>query len=118
MSNETTPVTVVGLGLMGQALAATFLKAGHPTTVWNRTPSKAEKLVADGARLAPTLNDALKPGSLTIVCVTDYEAVHELLGTARLDGTTLINLTSGSSSQARETAQWAERRGARYLDGA
>ncbi|MGP4024147.1 NAD(P)-dependent oxidoreductase [Actinomadura sp. 3N407] len=121
MSNRTeTPVTVIGLGLMGRALAAAFLKAGHPTTVWNRTTSKADPLVAEGARSAPTVGDALKAGALTIICVTDYRAVHELLGTSdiELDGTMLINLTSGDSAQAREAAHWAERHGARYLDGA
>lgn len=120
MNATDTPVTVIGLGLMGQALAGAFLKAGHPTTVWNRTASKADRLVADGARLAPAVGDALKAGSLTVVCLTDYRAVHELLGPsdAELHGTTLINLTSGSSAQARETARWAEQHGARYLDGA
>ncbi|MFI9046640.1 NAD(P)-dependent oxidoreductase [Streptomyces sp. NPDC053427] len=121
MNHETaTPVTVIGLGLMGQALAGAFLKAGHPTTVWNRTASKADQLVAEGARLAPTVADALTADSLTIICVTDYQAMYELLGAsdAELDGTMLINLTSGDSAQAREAAQWAERRGARYLDGA
>ncbi|MBX7267723.1 NAD(P)-dependent oxidoreductase [Micromonospora sp. Llam7] len=115
-----TPVTVIGLGLMGQALAGALLEAGHPTTVWNRTTSKADQLVAGGARLAPTVGDALKAGSLTIVCVTDYQAMYELLGTSdmELDGTMLINLTSGSSAQAREAAHWAEQRGAHYLDGA
>ncbi|WAU83010.1 NAD(P)-binding domain-containing protein [Streptomyces sp. Qhu-G9] len=121
MDNSTeTPVTVIGLGLMGQALAGAFLKAGHPTTVWNRTSSKADQLVADGARLAPTVGDALKAGPLTVVCVTDYPALYELFGAddAEWGGTTLINLTSGSSAQAREAARWAGQRGARYLDGA
>ncbi|GAA4974559.1 3-hydroxyisobutyrate dehydrogenase-like beta-hydroxyacid dehydrogenase [Nonomuraea thailandensis] len=115
-----TPVTVIGLGLMGQALAAAFLKAGHPTTVWNRTTSRADQLVAGGARLAPTVGDALQASPLTIICVTDYEAVHELLGASdgTLEGTTLINLTSGTSAQARQAAQRAAGRGARYLDGA
>ncbi|GGT04952.1 3-hydroxyisobutyrate dehydrogenase [Streptomyces kurssanovii] len=121
MNNEPdTPVTVIGLGLMGQALAGAFLKAGHPTTVWNRTAAKADQLVADGALLAPTVGEAIKAGSLTIICVTDYEAVRELLGASdvELHGTTLINLTSGDAAQAREAARWAEQRGARYLDGA
>ncbi|MDT3443906.1 NAD(P)-binding domain-containing protein [Pseudofrankia sp. BMG5.37] len=115
-----TPVTVIGLGRMGQALAGSFLKAGHPTTVWNRTTSKADQLVAEGARLAPTVDDALSTGSLTVICVTDYQAMHELLAASdiELDGTMLINLTSGDSAQAREAARWAEQRGAHYLDGA
>ncbi|OUC93762.1 NAD(P)-dependent oxidoreductase [Streptosporangium minutum] len=119
-SRTDTPVTVIGLGLMGRALAGAFLKAGHPTTVWNRTTSKADQLVAEGARLAPTVGDALKAGSLTIICVTDYQVMHELLGASDIEpaGTMLINLTSGDSAQAREAARWAEQRGAHYLDGA
>ncbi|WP_414937734.1 NAD(P)-dependent oxidoreductase [Amycolatopsis sp. cmx-11-51] len=116
--NKNTPITVLGLGLMGQALARAFLKAGHPTTVWNRTAAKAGSLVTEGARLAPTIGDALEAGGVTIVCLTDYPAVRDLLGDAGLEGTTLVNLTSGDSAQARETAVWAEKRGARYLDGA
>ncbi|MFB4289942.1 NAD(P)-dependent oxidoreductase [Nonomuraea sp. ATR24] len=119
MNNETTSsVTVLGLGLMGRALAGAFLRAGHPTTVWNRTAAKAGELVAEGARLAPTAADAIKASPLTIICLTDYQAVRELLATADLDGATLVNLTSGDSAQARETARRAGERGARYLDGA
>ncbi|WP_280251319.1 NAD(P)-dependent oxidoreductase [Nocardia abscessus] len=116
----TTSVTVIGLGLMGRALAGAFLRAGHPTTVWNRTTAKADQLVAEGARLAPTVGEALEAGTLTIICVTDYQAVHELLGASEIDlgGKTLINLTSGHSAQAREAARWAGQRGAHYLDGA
>ncbi|MEU0587576.1 NAD(P)-binding domain-containing protein [Streptomyces sp. NPDC006132] len=119
-STSPTRVSVVGLGLMGQALAGAFLRAGHPTTVWNRTASKAERLVAEGARLAPSVGDAVQAGALTVVCLTDYQAVRELLGAdgVSLDGAMLVNLTSGDSAQARETARWAEQRGARYLDGA
>jgi 3-hydroxyisobutyrate dehydrogenase-like beta-hydroxyacid dehydrogenase len=120
MNRTDTPVTVIGLGLMGRALAGAFLKAGHPTTVWNRTTSKADRLVAEGARLAPTVGDALKASSLTIICVTDYQAMRELLGARdiELESTMLINLTSSSSAEARAAAQWAEQRGADYLDGA
>ncbi|CAL9589219.1 hypothetical protein SUDANB1_05188 [Streptomyces sp. enrichment culture] len=71
-------------------------------------------------RPAPTVAGAIEPGRLTVVCVTDYRAVRETLGAsdAEVGGTTLVNLTSGDSGQARETARWAEERGARYLDGA
>ncbi|WP_433387649.1 NAD(P)-dependent oxidoreductase [Micromonospora sp. KLBMP9576] len=121
MNNKTdTAVTVIGLGLMGQALAGAFMRAGHATTVWNRTTAKSDPLVAEGARLAPTIGDAFRASPLTIICVTDYHGVHELLRATgvELAGTTLINLTSGDSAQARETARWAEQRGAHYLDGA
>ncbi|BBC33001.1 hypothetical protein SGFS_042950 [Streptomyces graminofaciens] len=115
------PVTVVGLGLMGQALAGALLDAGHPTTVWNRTAGKADRLVERGAVLAPSVGDAVAAGPLVIVCVTDYAVVRELfepLGGV-LDGKVVVNLTTGTSAQARETAEWVTRSGgAGYLDGA
>lgn len=119
-NDQKLPVTVIGLGLMGQALAAAFLRAGHPTTVWNRTASKADAIVAQGAELAPSVADALEAGALAIICVTDYDVMHGLLDPcdAQLNGGLLVNLTSGDSAQARDAARWAEQRGARYLDGA
>ncbi|MGW0662621.1 NAD(P)-dependent oxidoreductase [Streptodolium elevatio] len=115
-----TPVTVVGLGLMGQALAATFLRSGHPTTVWNRTSAKTAPLVAQGAVPADSLAAAIAASPLVVVCVTDYDAMYELLEplAGTLDGRVLANLTSGTSQQARDTAAWAARHGAAYLDGA
>lgn len=44
----------LGLGAMGQAMARRLLDAGHELTVYNRTASKAEALVKDGARSVPT----------------------------------------------------------------
>jgi hypothetical protein len=70
---------VIGLGPMGRAMAATLLKAGHPVTVWNRTPSRAETLVAAGATPAPTPADAVAASGLTILSLTDNQAMHDIL---------------------------------------
>ncbi|GAA4303717.1 NAD(P)-binding domain-containing protein [Streptomyces venetus] len=114
------PVSVIGLGLMGQALAAAFLKAGHPTTVWNRTAAKADQLVSDGATRAGSVADAIAASPLVVVCVTDYTAVRELLDplAGSLKGKVVVNLTTGTSTQARETAEWAAGVETTYLDGA
>lgn len=106
-------MTVIGLGLMGRALAAAFLRDGHPTTVWNRTAAKAEELVAQGAKLAESVGAAVAASPLVVVCVSDYDAVRELLEPE--PGKILVNLTSGTSAQAREMAAWW---GGTYLDGA
>ncbi|MEU8411769.1 NAD(P)-binding domain-containing protein [Amycolatopsis japonica] len=113
-----TPVTVVGLGSMGSALAGAFLAAGHPTTVWNRTASKADPLVARGARLAATADAAVRASPLTITCLTTYEDTRAALEAASLTGRALVTLNSGSPVEARRMAEWATGRGARYLDGA
>ena len=36
----------IGLGLMGAGMAANLLKAGHDVTVYNRTRTKVEALLA------------------------------------------------------------------------
>ncbi|WP_179889065.1 NAD(P)-binding domain-containing protein, partial [Streptomyces sp. f51] len=48
------PLTLLGLGSMGAALARTWLAAGHPLTVWNRSPGRTAELAAAGARVAAT----------------------------------------------------------------
>ncbi|GAB3744260.1 NAD(P)-dependent oxidoreductase [Microlunatus parietis] len=120
MINTTTSVSVLGLGLMGHALAETLLAAGHPTTVWNRTASKADRLVEAGATLAGSATAAAHASPLVIICVTDPAAVREILDQqdGTLDGTVVINLTSGPSSAATEFVGWAERHGVEFLDGA
>jgi 3-hydroxyisobutyrate dehydrogenase-like beta-hydroxyacid dehydrogenase len=114
------PVTVLGLGSMGRTLARALLTAGHPTTVWNRTPGRADALVADGAALAPTARDAVAASPLVIVCVLDHDAAHTLLDplAETLRGRAVVNLTSATPERARESATWADDRGLDYLSGA
>ncbi|TXS57493.1 NAD(P)-dependent oxidoreductase [Streptomyces sp. t39] len=122
-SPRPTRVTVIGLGLMGQALAGAFLHDGLAVTVWNRTASKADDLVARGARRAGSAREAVEEagdGGLVVVCLTDYDAVREVLDPLGplLDGRVLVNLTSGTSATARETAARVAGHGGTYLDGA
>lgn len=114
------PVTVLGLGPMGQALASAFLAAGHPTTVWNRTPGRAGGLVERGAVEAPSAAEAITAGDLVVVCVLDYDAVRAVTdpNTDALKGRALVNLTAGTPDDARATAGWAADHGIGYLDGA
>ncbi|MGW5868944.1 NAD(P)-dependent oxidoreductase [Streptomyces sp. NPDC055239] len=119
-STQKPPVTVIGLGNMGAALAATLLKQGHPTTVWNRSPAKAEPLVAQGARLAATPEEAVAASPLILACVLDDDALRAVLNpiAGSLAGKALVNLTSGSPEQAGEAASWARSLGVGHLDGA
>jgi 3-hydroxyisobutyrate dehydrogenase-like beta-hydroxyacid dehydrogenase len=119
------PVTVVGLGPMGHAMAATLMRAGHPVTVWNRTPSRAEGLVAAGATLAPTPAAAVAASELAILSLTDYQAMYAILGpvvedaepTGALAGKVIVNLSSDTPDASREAAAWAAKRGADFVAG-
>ncbi|QFG22637.1 NAD(P)-dependent oxidoreductase [Actinomadura sp. WMMB 499] len=111
------PVTVVGLGPMGSAMAATFLRNGHPTTVWNRTASKAAPLVEQGATLAATPGEALAASELVVISQTDYKAMYDSLDGADMKGRVLVNLSSGSPDELRRAADWATGNGAELLTG-
>ncbi|MDT0531636.1 NAD(P)-binding domain-containing protein [Micromonospora sp. DSM 115977] len=117
---DLSPVTVLGLGPMGRALAGALLAAGHPTTVWNRTAARADPLVARGARRAPTVEEAVRASPLVLACVIDYAAVRAVVEPAveALAGRTLANLTADTPQRARAMAAWAARQGVDYLDGA
>ncbi|WP_223775423.1 NAD(P)-binding domain-containing protein [Streptomyces sp. 135] len=120
-TNTSAPVTVIGLGLMGSALAGALLDRGHPTTVWNRTPQKAKPLADRGARVAVSAGDAVAASGLVLVCVLDYDALRTVLDPVAeaggLAGKALVNLTSGAPKQAVAMAAWATSHGAGYLDG-
>lgn len=119
-SGDHPPVTVIGLGSMGAALADAFIAAGHPTTVWNRTAAKAAPLVDKGGRQAPTVEAAVASSPLVIACLTTYDDTLQVLEPAKaaLAGRTLISLNSGSPAGARQLAEFAVGNGARFLDGA
>ena len=71
-------VGFIGLGNMGSGMAANLLKAGHALTVYNRTPAKAEALVADGATLAKAQGEAAR-GDVVITMLADDVAVEEVV---------------------------------------
>lgn len=117
--SATSPVTVIGLGPMGQAMARALLAAGHPVTVWNRTASRAEGVVADGATLAANPSGAVRASPLVILSLTDYRAMDDVLGPVAGDlrGRTIVNLSSESPSRTRTAASWAAEHGAELVVG-
>jgi 3-hydroxyisobutyrate dehydrogenase-like beta-hydroxyacid dehydrogenase len=67
----------IGLGKMGHAMATNLLKAGHPITVYNRSPGKAEALVQQGATAARNVAEA-STGDVVFTMLSDDEAVEEV----------------------------------------
>ncbi|MFJ7998666.1 NAD(P)-dependent oxidoreductase [Streptomyces sp. NPDC096310] len=117
-SPSTSPsLTLLGLGAMGAAFARAWLAAGYSLTVWNRTPGRAEALIAAGARPAASAAEAVAASPLVVTCLLDDASVGGALADTDLVGKDLVDLTTGTLSQARARAAWAEARGARFLSG-
>ena len=119
MTNDKHPVTMIGLGPMGQAMTHALLKAGHPVTVWNRTASRGDGVVAAGAARAESPEQALRAGDLVLLSLTDYQAMWDILGehADALAGRTLVNLSSEGPAKTREAAAWAAAHGAAFIVG-
>jgi 3-hydroxyisobutyrate dehydrogenase-like beta-hydroxyacid dehydrogenase len=118
---EVNSVSIIGLGLMGSALARAAVSAGLDVTVWNRSPSKAQAFVDGPARIASTVEEAVDASEAIVVCVRGHDATSEALRTptteARLAGKIVVQLSTGTPTQAREASGWAAHVGAHYLDG-
>jgi 3-hydroxyisobutyrate dehydrogenase-like beta-hydroxyacid dehydrogenase len=115
-------VGFMGLGLMGSAMAANILKAGHPLTVYNRTIAKAEPLAQLGAEVAPSPKALAQAAEIIIVMVTGPEAIYELLfgpeGAAEAFGPeqVFINMSSVSPSFTLELGKELAPTAARFVD--
>jgi 3-hydroxyisobutyrate dehydrogenase-like beta-hydroxyacid dehydrogenase len=68
-------VAFLGLGIMGQSMASNLVKAGHEVTVWNRTLGK----LVEGAGVAPTPAAAAQGAEVVWLCVSDTNAVEEVI---------------------------------------
>lgn len=69
----------IGLGIMGRGMAANILRAGFSLTVWNRTPGRADELVAAGAQVATSPADLAARSDIVISCVSDTPDVEAVL---------------------------------------
>jgi len=117
-----TKVGLIGLGLMGKPMGMNLLKAGFPLTVWNRTASRADELVAAGAKLAPSPRELVANSEFVLSIVSDPPALEEVLwgpngamqGLQR--GSIYIDSSTVSPTLARKVATACEEQGVRFLD--
>lgn len=112
-------VSVIGLGPMGQAMVRAFLAAGTEVTVWNRSPEKVDAMVELGAKRAATVAEALAANEVTVLSLTHYDAMYEVLrqATGELRGKVIANLSSDSPENARRGGAWVRSHGAEFLSG-
>lgn len=115
-------IGLIGLGLMGRPMGMNLLKAGHSLTVWNRTGSRADELVAAGAKLAKSPQEAATASEFLLTMVSDPPALEEVLWgpvgamQALKRGAIYIDSSTISPALARKIAAACAERGAHFLD--
>jgi 3-hydroxyisobutyrate dehydrogenase-like beta-hydroxyacid dehydrogenase len=111
-------VAFLGLGIMGQGMAANLVKAGHDVTTWNRTPGRA----VEGARSADSPADAARGAEVVWICVSDTKAVESVLfgpqgvEASASEGMTVVDSSTISPSAERSFAQRLAAKGVAYVD--
>ena len=115
-------ISYLGLGTMGGGVASNLLEAGYKLTVWNRSAEKCEAFASKGARVADTPADAVRDTELVMYCLSNEEAVEEVVfgakgilagikeGQIAIDMSTVLPATS-----LREQEAYAKR-GVDFLD--
>lgn len=114
-------VAFLGLGKMGEPMAARILAAGHLLTVWNRSMDKTRGLEGKGARVAHSAAKAVADADIAILMLADGPAVTDVLvnggvAQAMRNGALVVDMSSIPPPVAREHAKLLASLGVRHLD--
>jgi len=112
----------IGTGVMGQSMCMHLLKAGHEVSVYNRTKSKTDDLVAAGAVWRDSPKTAARDSSYIFSIVGYPEDVKQImLGPDGVienapDNSCVIDMTTSTPVLAEEIAELGKSRGIHCLD--
>jgi len=115
-------VGFIGVGNMGNPMAANVLKAGFPMTVFDMNPKAMENLIQAGARRGGSANDAVDGADVVLTSLPaspDVEAAYLASGglvERAKPGTILIDLSSVLPSTPRKIEPVAKKRGVSFLE--
>ena len=113
-------IAVLGLGMMGSAIARRLEAAGHELYVWNRSPGPTDEFGSRGAQVLASPSEALKLAELAILMLADGPAIEQVaLGPDGVlaDGAsgTLMDMSTISMETSAGIAAEAGRRGVTFL---
>ena len=116
-------VAFLGLGVMGLPMAGHLARAGHRTTVYNRSAAKAVAWTAEfGGRSSATPREAAQGADIVFACVgNDDDLRSVVLGeggafAGMKPGAIFVDHTTASAEVARELGAEADRRGLKFID--
>jgi 3-hydroxyisobutyrate dehydrogenase-like beta-hydroxyacid dehydrogenase len=72
-------IAFLGTGQMGSAIAAHLIKSGHAVTVWNRTQSRLQPLIQQGATAASSPGEAVKASEIVFTMQMDDAALEAVV---------------------------------------
>lgn len=114
-----TPVTLIGLGSMGGAMAARLLDTGHSVTGFDALPEACERAAQAGVSVIASLAGAAEGQGPIILSLPKASLVTEVMAELRphlKPGTVIIDTTTSEAETSRREAEAALAAGAAFLD--
>lgn len=106
-------IALLGTGLLGKAIAERLGAVGHRVVAYNRTPTKALPLQAQGIAVVGAAEAAVTQADLVLLLLTDAPAVHSVLFSptcsAALPGKTVIQMGTIGTNDSLEIKRAVER---------
>src|SRR5258708_13054387 len=103
-------ISALGLGLMGSAVARSFVNAGHRLTVWHRSAAKTRPLVQLGASAAGSVPAAVTASPIVLICIDSYRTTRTLFDKpdviSLLPGRTIVHLTTATPTEPPQPDPW------------
>ena len=119
---ESKKIGFIGTGVMGASIVKHLLTAGHEVTIYTRTKSKAEALVAAGAKWADSPATAAKGQQVVFTMVGYPKDVEEVYSGANgifsavEPGTIVVDMTTSEPTLAKKLFDQASEKGIHSLD--
>jgi 3-hydroxyisobutyrate dehydrogenase len=113
-------IGIAGVGKMGQAVAQRLMGLGHELSVWNRSPARADALVAAGARRVERVAQLAGSCDVVISLLTDAQAIEAVYtgpeGLLQGGPALFIEMSTVAPEFQAQMGQRARQVGARYLE--
>jgi 2-hydroxy-3-oxopropionate reductase len=115
-------IAFIGLGVMGRPMARRLLGAGFSLSVFNRSRPAVDELIAEGARGAASLSEAVQGADVVITMLPDTPDVEAVMAGEQGvlahagAGALLIDMSTIAPGAAQALAAKAEATGRRLLD--
>jgi len=72
-------ISILGLGIMGAAMARSAARGGLNTTAWDRSPERASSFADDKVQIAQYARDAVQDADMVVTMVSNADAVLSIM---------------------------------------
>ena len=117
-----TKIGIIGTGMLGEAVGLHLLKSGYALSVFNRTKSKTENLVKNGAIVVNSPMDIAKNSDLVITVVKDAASVKQVsfendgILDGNHDGLVVADMSTVNPSSAKEISKKFQENGIDFVE--